>query len=450
MRRFYTVLLLLIPLTMLFSGPLTYEELKNGMLSSSTEIRAAEEELVLAELDIKDAKAAYHPTINATLAFQYDFNPMDPITIDAGEISPALSGNYVTLFDGIENAGYQAQIEITQPIITWGKITNAVKLYTQLKHMREENLANTEETLETELKTRLAAIYYLEKMLAAAAKMEADSSELSDITAKAASGGAVTNSTAKQAAAAVLQISATRANLEAELDNMYTSLEVLSGYEDIRLSGIDYTPNEEAFRLLAKEDRDALLQEALSPSRPAIRIAEYLEAAMDYSVRAAKGDAYWKPDVALRITAGYAGTRMPFIETDWYRKDDWSMAVAIAVSGNIWDGGKKLNQQKRALSNARAQSATSDETRNTIKTTLRTELSNLDVSLANIAYYEALLELDREAVERAEKMKNAGNAGRMDVLQAELQKGADELVLLQEKLSLAQSAYTISYLTGDI
>ena len=134
-KKALTFLIILLISSSLFAEPYTYEDLLSIMNVNNLELLTQDEVIKTASIDVKDAKGNYSPSIDLTLSSTYMVNPLiDRITVSTDDILGPLAqqmgvpNNYVTLYDGMENTLYMAQLSITQPIFTWGKITNALKL----------------------------------------------------------------------------------------------------------------------------------------------------------------------------------------------------------------------------------------------------------------------------------------------------------------------------------
>ena len=138
MKKLSILLIIFLSVLPLFS--LTVGDLQSAMMGSNPDIMKAKEEINKASLDVKDAKSGYAPTIDLTITGSYIANPIDPIRINLGDYinttAYGLPNDYVTIYNGQENMYYQFQLSLTQPIFTWGKITNAVKLYQKVYDAR--------------------------------------------------------------------------------------------------------------------------------------------------------------------------------------------------------------------------------------------------------------------------------------------------------------------------
>ena len=145
----------------------TMDELKISMDANNAQLAKARQTYIQSLLDVKNAKANYQPTINLLLTSTYMPNPpigkmtisVDSLSSQLGIVVPgAVAGEYVTLYDGMKNIYYNAGLSITQPLFTWGKIPNAVKLYTQVAEIRALAIEDTSNQLTAQLKARVSAL----------------------------------------------------------------------------------------------------------------------------------------------------------------------------------------------------------------------------------------------------------------------------------------------------
>ena len=149
----------------------TFEDLKTALLSNNPELLKLNEELIRAKLDLKDARANFGPTVDLQLTGTYLANPpIDAVTLNAEDflsllsfpqgISPSARAGYITLYEGMENTLYNAELTLQQPLFTWGKIYNARRLYKKIADAKELQLISTQKQQETELETEQTEILF--------------------------------------------------------------------------------------------------------------------------------------------------------------------------------------------------------------------------------------------------------------------------------------------------
>lgn len=424
-----------------------YDALTSSLKANNTKLQASYEELKKAKLDTKDAKANYHPNIDLTVSGSYIINPIGPITINASELGLPYN-QYITLYKGMEDTLYQTQLSVQMPIFTWGKIKNGVNALTEVESVRSLQITDTENQLTAELKTRLAANYYMDEIITLLNEQKSYADRLVQIAYAANEQGIMLLQEAKENEIEALQVEVTLSEINAQYSSNLTALRTMTGILDLKREDISFTPDEEMFYSLATEDRNALIKEATSQSQPTLQMLSHMQKAMEYSQKVSEASVYWKPDFALQVTASYGGSRLPLVETDWYRQNDYNGMITVAFKTTLWDGGKALNDIKRSESNTQSAIISRDEAVNTIITTLTEQFSTQDMAIAKIKYLDLKEETLINKVEQKAILQSYGNASEQDLLQAKIELTTCRLERLQEKLKLSSASYLIEYLTG--
>ena len=448
MKKFILfIVVLLISNTLFATETYNYDSLASTLRLNNTKLQAAYQDVVQAKLDTKDAKANYHPTIDLTVSGSYIINPIGPITVNASELGLPYN-QYITLYKGMEKTLYQTSLSLQQPIFTWGKISNGVKALKEVESVRSLQLTDTENQLNAELKSRLSAIYYMDDIISLLNEQKSYADRLVELAHAAQEQGIMLAQEVKENEINALQVDVTLSEINAQYSSNLTALRTMTGLLDLTREDISYIPDEESFYSLAKEDRNALIKSATSQSQPTLQMLSHMQSAMEYSEKVSKASVYWKPDFALQVSASYGGSRLPLVETDWYRQDDYNGMVTVAFKTTVWDGGKALNNIKRSESNVANAIISRDEAINTIITTLSEQFANQDMAIAKISYLDLKEETLVSKVEQKILLQSYGNASEADVLNAQIELTTCRLERLQEKLKLAQASYLIEYLTG--
>ena len=441
------IIVLLFAASLFATETYNYDSLASSLRLNNTKLQAAYQDVVQAKLDTKDAKANYHPTIDLTVSGSYIINPIGPITVNASELGLPYN-QYITLYKGMENTLYQTSLSLQQPIFTWGKISNGVKALKEVESVRSLQLTDTENQLNAELKSRLSAIYYMDDIISLLNEQKSYADRLVELAHAAQEQGIMLAQEVKENEINALQVDVTLSEINAQYSSNLTALRTMTGLLDVTREDISYIPDEESFYTLAKEDRNALIKSATSQSQPTLQMLSHMQSAMEYSEKVSKASVYWKPDFALQVSASYGGSRLPLVETDWYRQDDYNGMVTVAFKTTVWDGGKALNNIKRSESNVANAVISRDEAINTIITTLSEQFANQDMAIAKISYLDLKEETLVSKVEQKILLQSYGNASEADVLNAKIELTTCRLERLQEKLKLAQASYLIEYLTG--
>ena len=469
----FMLALCLLPLAAEEGTKLTYDDLKDSLTLNNPDILQAIEDHRTASLDVKDAKANYHPQISYTLAGSYvydhqvmpmpikdmasgmvgdfgDFGIMvsvpglpNPISLPISSLVDMMPENYDFAID--TNAPYfNTQLSLVQPIWTWGKIGASVDMYEEIEQARALQITDTEMQLDVQLKAYLASLYYLEQIDGILAEMESDADELVSLAEGSSETGIMLATDAAEARLTARQLELSRTQIQNQISTILVSLENMTGIEDITLESIDFTPDEAFFMEIANADRNLLEVQATSNSSLNMQMLNHMLSATESAKSAADRSMYWFPDIALSVSANYTAP----MNSNWVSQSGWGVTVAVGIQGSIWDGGKKLNDQDRAESAVASAQIARTEAVNTIKSTLNDNFTSIDLALANISYQDANIALLEEELANEELKLELGAGSTSDVLQKRIELGQPRIERLTNYITLAASAYTVEYMTS--
>lgn len=448
---------------------LTFDDLVASLENNNTTLLQSIEDYRTATLDVKDAKANYHPQITYTIAGSYVYNhqvmsmstdsikndmngeiisiPIGgmSIPIDLDDIASQLP-NEIDLPIPVSDPYFNAQISLVQPIWTWGKVGSSIEMYEEIESARALQIGDTEKRLITELKAYLASLYYLEKIDNVLSELQADSQELVTLAQDSSDAGALLAVDAAKARVTASQIDVSRTQIQTQMESILTSIETLTCINDITADMIDFTPDENYFKEMAEIDRTMLLAMATGGSQASMQMLTHMINAAQAASKAADRSMYWYPDIALSVSANYTAP----MTSKWADNSSWGVTVAVGLQGTLWDGGKKLNDQDRAESAAASAQISRNEAVSTIKTTLTENLNTIDLALANIDYQEANIELLTSELELEEKKLELGASSRSDVLNKRIELNQARIEEITNRISLASAVYTVEYLTGYV
>ena len=448
--------------TILFSGflfslsALTVSDLESAMLGANPDILKAAEEITKAALDVRDAKAGYAPTVDLTITGSYIANPIDPIRINLGDYidtrSYGIPNDYITVYGGQESMYYQFQLSLTQPIFTWGKLTNAVKLYQKVYDARVLQMDDAIGKARTEILTRTAALYWLLQISDMLDSQIAITSRLVELADDARKNGMVLETEALSVKVQARQLDVAKAKIDQQVVLMVSALRNLTGIKDLEASDIEFD-EAEFNRVLAElraSDYDTLCSQCLSDRRITFQLLGVLEDIADLTSDIAGASVNWKPDFALVVNADYSGSRLPFVETDWYGKDDWSATVTVALKTTIADGGKAIRNVTRTASDVTEARLDMQSAKDKVRAAVDENWTNLSVYGAQIDYQEALkLQLEAQG-EVDRQLLDSGYGSESDYLQGQLKYNNCSIEVLTTRISLAAAAYTLLYLQGAL
>lgn len=443
----------------------TYEDLSASMNANNTDILAAMEDYRTAGIDVKDAKSGYHPQISYTLAGSYVYN-RQTMSLDTESFQNADLKDYVSLQDPsynpfldmvtlnipnpisipVEvNAPYlNAEVSLVQPIYTWGKISNNVKMSEEIEEARALQVGDTERQLDAQLKAYLTSLYYLEEMSSLLDSMIEDANELVTLAEGSGKTGVLLETDVASARVSASQTALAKTQIDSQIDVILSNLEVMTGVNGLSVDNISYTPDEGWIEEIASADRTLLELQATGNSQATIQMVDHMVKAAGYAENAASGSMYMVPDIALSVSANYTAP----LNSSFVDESAWGVTVAVALQGTVWDGGGKLNDKDRAESALRSAQTARTQAVNTIRTTLAENFASIDLAQANIDWQNANIALLETELRTEEAKLELGASSRSDVLEKRMELNQARLSLLQEKVSLATAAYTVEYLTG--
>ena len=435
----------------------TYEKLKSTMAGNNPEIRKAEQVYYQSTLDVKNAKAAYQPQISSTLTATYMPNPpIGKVSYSVDELSSQLgvaipgsaSGEYVTLYKGMDSTYYNAGISITQPVFTWGKIPESVKLYQRIADIRALDVTDKENKLSAELKTRLTAMKYMEDVISKLNDTKALADELVEVSSDAYKNGMLLKQDVTKAKITAMELDVKEQEVLKEYRNNIQAIKSLIGDDDLTSDMISYEINDAEMDAIASIDHDELYKLATRENSAPLTMLSNQKEALRLKEKIAKNSLYWKPDFGINVSLSYGGSAFPLVETNWYRKNDYGIYLTFAIKATLWDGGKKLNDVKYADSEIKAAEADYDSAVLQLSSAAEENISQLELSEAKIEYYQLKLEEAQDRLALLETQKAQGSVSKTDVLSQRIEVNTEELSILQEKITRSQSIYTLAYLAG--
>ena len=454
MRKLLSALLILFIISPL--AALTCADLQSALLQNNPDILKARQEVSKALLDVKDAKAGYTPTIDLTITGSYIANPIDPIRINLGDYidtsAYGVRNDYITLYEGQESMYYQFSLSLTQPVYTWGKLDNAVKLYQQVYEARILQLQDASEKAVTELNTRVAALHYLLEIKEVLKEQVTIVSRLVELADDAMNNGMMLETQALSVKVQARQLDVAVAQIDRQITLMMTELRNLTGLATLEASDIEFDEAslDSLVAQLRESDYSLLSAKILSDSRTTFRLLSALSEIASLTNRIAKGSVNWKPDVALVVNADYTGSRLPLVETDWYGKDDWSATITIALKTTVLDGGKAVRNVTRTETEMEGAEIDIASAKAKVGSAMDESWTNLAVLGAQIDYQEALgRQLDAQS-EVNRNLLDTGYGSESDFLQGQLERNNCTVEILKDRIELAAAAWTLMYLQGEV
>ena len=456
MKRQLVFLLILISTSLLFAA-ISIEEAEEMMMRNNPDIRSAEEAVVQAGLDLKDSKASFSPTISISGSMTYMSEPLvGPVIMESSDILSQMglgsysdmASGYVTLYDGMENTMYMGTLSLTQPLITWGKLGKAVDLYNNILTAQSLRKDDTVAQNKAELRIRVWSMKYLEEMEGLVDEAMALSKELVDMAKSSYENGMILRQDWLEAEISSLEVEVKKAELDDNYSSLMEGLRSLIG--DYSVSYSDFIlPEDESFLYKYRESNlDDLILAATGEDSNNLKAIKNLIGAYTNQKTIADRSLYGIPDFALQAQLTYSSSRLPFIETGWKQNDNDSLNLSIGFKTTLWDGGKAINDVKRAQSNIRSAESQYDSALSQIRVAVTSNYNGMMKNIANIQYQSEKIQNLEMELENIRIGLSYGQNSVSDEKQKMLEIVEAKSNLLASKIALVQNVYTLDYLVG--
>lgn len=434
-----------------------FAALREAMFQNNPELLTLQEEYRRSELDVKDAWAGLGPTIDMQVSGTYMLNPpVDAVYLNVDDIvnsvqwpsgvKPVSSGQYVKIYDGMENTLYSVQFTLTQPLFTWGKLENAISLYNQISKIKLTQLESKQQQLETELETRLISLKYLERINEIIEEEKLYADRLVKVSENAEKSGMFLHQDVVEARIQAKELEIAQQDLLEQINNQILELKRSTGIEDLNYEQLEYELDEEMVLAVLTGEKQEMEENALSGDRLSIKLITQLKEMNKTAEKIAKGAVNWKPDVALQATGGYGGSRVPLLEPNWRRKDDYTLNFSIGIKTTIWDGGKKVRDVSRRISETKTADINQLDARSTIKKTFNEQWNTAEVCTMKIEYQNLKIEASDSKIKQKETIYETGYGSETDVLNAKIERCNQIIEKEKQSLSRAAACMTIKYL----
>ena len=456
MKKLWIMTSLLLFSSLLYAS-ITIEDAEEMMMRNNPDIRSAEEAVVQAGLDLKDSKASFSPTISISGSMTYMSEPLvGPVIMESSDILSQMglgsysdmASGYVTLYDGMENTMYMGTLSLTQPLITWGKLGKAVDLYKNILTAQSLRKDDTVAQNKAELRIRVWSMKYLEEMEGLVDEAMALSKELVDMAKSSYENGMILRQDWLEAEISSLEVEVKKAELDDNYSSLMEGLRSLIG--DYSVSYSDFIlPEDESFLYKYRESNlDDLILAATGEDSNNLKAIKNLIGAYTNQKTIADRSLYGIPDFALQAQLTYSSSRLPFIETGWKQNDNDSLNLSIGFKTTLWDGGKAINDVKRAQSNIRSAESQYDSALSQIRVAVTSNYNGMMKNIANIQYQSEKIQNLEMELENIRIGLSYGQNSVSDEKQKMLEIVEAKSNLLASKIALVQNVYTLDYLVG--
>lgn len=451
-KRIVTNVFLFFSLFNLFSYD--FESLKRMMFQNNPEILTLTEEYNRSELDVKDAYGGFGPSIDLQLSATYMVNPpINEIYVSVDDIinsiswldpyKPITTGQRIKVYDGMDNTLYGIQFSLMQPLFTWGKLTNALKLYKQISQIKLTQIELKERELETELEIRVVSLIYLNRINQIIEEEKKYIDRLIEVSEIAEKSGMLLHEDVVDARIKGKELEIAQIELQDQISNQILEIQRSTGVEDFGLENLEYEVDEEKIFSILAQDKKMLEENALSGKQLSIKLVTQYKEMSGIAEKIAQGAVYWKPDIALQLSGGYGGFKFPFFESGWQDKDDYSFNISIGIKTTVWDGGKKLRDVKRRASETKSAEIKQADVRSSIKKTFNEIWTQAESCKVKIEYQALKIESAESKIKQKEMVYQTGYGSENDVLTEKIDRCNQMIEREKQALACAQACMTI-------
>ena len=352
------------------------------------------------------------------------------------------------MFPGMEQTLYNAQISLTQPIFTWGKISNSVELFDTVLSMRNIEKTDKIALLATQMDGMLAGLYYLNDVSEDLETALEVAKELVELSKSGYENGVMLLTDYRKAELSLKELELKMAEISNGKGELMDSLRKLLNNPTLQEGDFLIEPDEEGILQICNMDRDQLRIKVVAPDRNSMKMLGMMTEVNDLKTDIMKGSLYWKPDFALQVGLNLTSTRFPLIEKGWNNSANHNISISLGMRTTLWDGGVKWNNVKKSESEEAAGYIDIESTKTQLTMMLEEQFRIIDYAMMQIDYLEAkknLLEAEKADIENKMKL---GAVGKADLLQKELEILENKMTTTQQRAKLMQSACTIKYMAA--
>ncbi len=397
-------------------------------------------------LDIKKAEANRLPKANYDFSFTHIGNPMKPIYINPADFFttpiPGVSTETVKVFDGMEDKYYRFKFTVDQPIFTWGKINNGIKITQLISKIKKLQIKEKEKELKTTVEVLVYSLHLLNEIEKILAKQQEISARLIYLSEKSYENGFLIYTDVLDAKIKVKELDVAIAKIYESKNQALLNLQHTTEMRHLTMKDLTV----ETLNLNAKNyklsNKSNLIRQAFKNNLN-IALLKQLKELAHLKFILAKGAAYLKPDIGARAEFTYGGSRFPFLEADWFGKDDYNINLSFALSANLMDGLKQeteIQLGKLDLTNANYHY---QQGKDQLEQFISETLLKIQLNRENLEYFHLKIENDGEQIQSQKTQFEAGSGNETDYLKKQLDRFKDQIDYYKELIDYFKNYFTV-------
>ncbi len=310
--------------------------------------RANSEAVRLKALDVQKtsdrlaaARARALPSLTLDASGSYLADPPSGITLTTGELGRIstplgtliLPPSDVVVVQDAEHTYFKANATLSQPLLTWGKIPNAIALAEREVAVSGAELARQQRDVEKQTHAAYFGAVLAEASLPLLREMQAIGQAVLRDRQSAFEAGASTRQEVLEAEAGLASLSVKLIEADETRATARETLSLLTG------AALDGTTLSTGFRASLPSLEEQTLKAMAAKSSPELQGARERAAQARVKLSLEKGGAMLLPDLSLAVSLAVTGQKIPFSSSDWSDSWDWDLAVSLGTRTNLFDAG---------------------------------------------------------------------------------------------------------------
>ena len=459
MRKKLILNILLIFVSLPLFAFYTEDDLVNLMKTNSQSVKSSELSVEKAKKERQKAIGDMLPKIEYNATAAYIANPIGPINISADSIIEAIGlpsasignlkpGTYVPVYGGMENSYYSFSLNLTQPIVTWGKLTKQYQIYDSLWQLENDKHSLKLKKDEAEIRARSASYAYLATLEDILSEASEDAALLESLVSKTQNEGMSTRENTLSSISVALHIENAYLNAKAEKTTQVESLGLLTGLYNLSNADLNVSmPSIEEYSEFLRDNSEmSLIASAISSDKEAIKMLNRNIQIQSDKKYVSYASLPYAPDLALVANLSYGGSRFPFAEIGWSSKDDWNAIIALRLQGTLFNGTKKIADVEEAKASLEQANLEKETAVQTIINNVKSMRRSLEASLSSIEYKEAVQDEKAESFRVASEKYENRQISQIDYLTASLEYKGAEADVYTEYIKAATIYNTLKFL----
>jgi len=401
---------------------------------------------------LDEAQADLLPTVKLADYSSSIGNPQAPISIAKGSVgslpipgvgSIPLPESDTVVVPGAENWGFDAEVQITQPLFNWGRIRGNIALHRDIVTADGLKTKKKQDDVQTLIRADYYSIYYLCKLVKLLYEQKAIADRMMQVAQDSFSAGQISEANLIEKRMKIGEINHAIVSVEEQRESVLRDLRFETDKRDLSTDNVVFDAIDGQLAQRTLPDEQALMQRSLGNNND-IRLSMAAEAIYRNKVGITQSGTLFKPDFALSLRLGYMG---PYLN-DWRVQDDWLANITLVISAPLYDGGKSGAEVAEARAQLeQASSQTRSAARSVSKYIFQT-CYELGVAKENIAYYEERSSSAQEIEAYQKRLLEVGAGSEVDYYQKRVDVFTEQAHAIEQQIAFATRYFTLQNVTG--